>query len=85
MDRDCSMDCSSPISAYTLSNTDISLPISAGMNIPLSAIRVKSPTVFKVTVLPPVFGPVIMRVRKSFPSHMSIGLTVSFGISGWRP
>ena len=85
MERDCSIDCSSPMSAYALSNTDISLPMSAGMNMPLWVISTNSPTVFSVTVLPPVFGPVIISVLKSRPSHMSIGRTVSLGMRGCRP
>jgi hypothetical protein len=37
-----------------------------------------------VTVLPPVFGPVMTSVSNSPPSETSIGTAVSFGSSGWR-
>ena len=52
----CSILCSSPISASR-----------AGMNKPDCAISVRSPTVFKETVLPPVLGPVMIRSLKSVP------------------
>ena len=34
---------------------------------------VKRPTVFRVTVFPPVFGPVITNVLKDVPSSSEIG------------
>ena len=85
VDRLCSMLCSSPISANTCSNTAISVPRSAGTCRPACAISVNSPTVFRVTVLPPVFGPVITRVVNSSPSQMLDGTTFSGSISGCRP
>ncbi len=42
----------------------------------------KMPTVFNVTVLPPVFGPVITKVLKLFPREISIGTTLSLSIRG---
>ena len=84
VDRLCSMLCSSPISAYTWSNTLSVVPRLAGTCRPLCAISVSSPTVFSVTVLPPVLGPVTIRVVKSSPIHRSQGTTVSRGISGCR-
>ena len=54
--------CSSPISAKTPSKNPILEFSEAGIGIPESAIKVKSPAVFKATVLPPVFGPVISKI-----------------------
>ena len=42
-------------------NTYIDEPLSAGIFNPLQAIKVTKPTVFKLTVFPPVLGPVIIR------------------------
>ena len=55
--RLCSMLCSSPMSAKTSSNTASSDPSDAGMCRPALAQQGKDPTVFRETVLPPVFGP----------------------------
>ena len=85
VERDCSMLCSSPISANTLSNTANSVPTFAGTNMPDCAIRVKRPIVFSVTVLPPVFGPVMMSVVKSEPRRTSIGTILKLGMSGCLP
>ena len=83
--RFCSMLCSSPMSANTLSKTANSDPSNAGIWSPDCPIRVKSPTVFKETVLPPVFGPVTIRRSNESPTQMLIG-TTCFGFkSGWRP
>ncbi len=65
--RLCSMLCSSPISAKTSVNRDSSERSRAGIWSPAWPIRVKSPTVFSETVLPPVLGPVTTRRSKSFP------------------
>lgn len=78
------MDCSSPISANTAENTDRELPSSAGGISPHIAIRVSKPMVFRVTVLPPVLGPVMTRVSKAAPSSTSMGTTFCGSISGWR-
>ncbi len=63
VDSDCSMLCSSPMSAKTASNTGTRLPRSAGTGSPACAISESSPAVFSATVLPPVFGPVISSTR----------------------
>ena len=48
-------------------------------------ISVKSPTVFRETVFPPVFGPVTMRRSNVSPSVSVIGTTLRLSRSGWRP
>ena len=58
-----------PISANTSSNTASSDPSKAGMWRPACPMRVKSPTVFRDTVLPPVLGPVTTKRSKSLPSR----------------
>ena len=65
--RLCSILCSSPISANISSNTAMSECSRAGILSPACAISVRSPTVFKETVLPPVLGPVMIRRLKSVP------------------
>ena len=82
VDNDCSMLCSSPISTSTRLKTDSSLLSAHGTRSPHIAIRVSKPSVLSVTVLPPVFGPVITSVSKDFPSTMSTGTTLSLSISG---
>ena len=62
VESDCSMLCSSPISAKILLNTAISLLSSQGIIRPHIAIKHISPEVLSATVLPPVFGPVIISV-----------------------
>ena len=52
---------------------------------PACPIKQNSPTVFKETVLPPVFGPVTINKEKSRPKCTSIGTTLSAAIRGWRP
>ena len=61
VDRLSSMLCSSPISASTLSKTQTSEPLSAGIGSPAIVIRTRSPHVLRDTVLPPVLGPVTIR------------------------
>ena len=75
---------SSPMSANTLSNTYILEFSSAEMFKPEHAIQVSKPIVFKETVLPPVFGPVISSVEKSCPTFNEIGTTLFSSIKGWR-
>ena len=84
VDSDCSMLCSSPISAMISSNTGMVLPSAHGMCRPHCVIAESKPMVLSVTVLPPVFGPVMTSVSNSPPSVTSIGTAVSFGSSGWR-
>ena len=57
VDSDCSIDCSSPMSAKTASKTGRRESASAGTGSPACAISASRPTVFSATVLPPVFGP----------------------------
>ena len=45
-----------------LSKTETKLPSDTGIISPHMVMRVSSPTVFIVTVLPPVLGPVMIRV-----------------------
>ena len=71
------------MSAKMLSNTHIELWADAGICIPDCAISVSSPTVFSVTVFPPVLGPVISSVVYSFPILMLIGTAVCGSNSGW--
>ena len=59
-------------------------PWKAGIRRPACPINCKSPRVFKHTVFPPVFGPVITKSRKFSPIWMEIGTTLSFGIKGCR-
>ena len=63
MDRDCCIDCSSPISTKILSKIGNCDPLSAGTGRPDSAMSESKPAVFKLTVFPPVFGPVISIAR----------------------
>ena len=84
VDRLWAIDCSSPMSARMASKVDSTLPSPAGTCRPHSAISVRRPTVFNVTVLPPVLGPVIIMVSKSVPSRKEIGTTVFGSISGCR-
>ena len=81
-DKFCSILCSSPISASTLSKKPISVFSFTGIGIPDSAINVNSPATFKVTVFPPVLGPVINIIFSLLPSSKFIGTTSSFGIKG---
>ena len=85
VERFCSMLCSSPISAYTSVNTPSSERSSAGMCSPDCPISVKSPTVFRETVFPPVFGPVTIKRSKSAPKWTSIGTTVFLFNNGCLP
>ena len=82
VDSDCSIDCSSPMSAKISSNTHNSDVSDAGMCSPDCAISEKSPSVFIVTVLPPVFGPVMTSVPFSPPSLIVTGTTLCLSSSG---
>ena len=83
--RLCSILCSSPISAYTFSKSASSERSRAGIWSPACPIRVNNPTVFKDTVLPPVFGPVTIRRSKASPSVTVIGTTFFLSNNGCRP
>ena len=82
VDSDCSILCSSPMSAKTLLKTQSLLLSAAGIIIPHKAISVSKPIVFKDTVFPPVFGPVITKISKLVPNSMSVGTTFSLFING---
>ena len=84
VDRLWAMDCSSPTSASTRSNTLTRLSSPTGMWRPHWAMRVSRPMVLRVTVLPPVLGPVITRVSKSSPSIRSLATALSGSSRGWR-
>ena len=71
VDSDCSIDCSSPMSANTASKTGRRLSLSAGTGIPACAISASRPTVLRATVLPPVFGPVISSTVNASPDDTS--------------
>ncbi len=84
VDSDCCKLCSSPMSAKTWSKTFISAR-AAGTWRPHCAISVSRPVVLRLTVLPPVFGPVISRILFcAAPSSISIGTTICGSIRGWR-
>ena len=67
------IDCSSPMSAKSDLNTGMRDPTSTGMCRPDCAIAASSPAVFRATVFPPVFGPVITRMRVGGVRRMSTG------------
>ena len=70
------------MSAKTFSKIAISELSSQGIKSPYCVIRDKRPTVFKLTVLPPVFGPVIIREEKSIPRFISIGTAIFLSKKG---
>jgi len=62
--------------------TDVCIDIAIDGNQPICDKSANSPSVFILTVLPPVFGPVTKRIENVFPSSISIGTTLSFWSSG---
>ena len=84
VERLCSMLCSSPMSARMPVNTLTALRSPAGMCSPHCAIRQSRPSVLRLTVLPPVLGPVMTRVSKLRPTSMSMGTALAGSSSGWR-
>ena len=76
---DCSRLCSSPMSARMWRKTGTLLPSPAGMCMPDWAIRQSRPAVLRQTVLPPVFGPVMISRLKPKPRRTSMGTTSSQG------
>ena len=72
-----SMDCSSPISAKRDLKTGSRVPSFAGRGKPVWFNRAKRAKVLRLTVFPPVFGPVIMRTLFSSRNFMSIGTAFS--------
>ena len=84
VERLCSMLCSSPMSANTWSKIDRADSSATGMCNPAWAMQTRSPTVFRETVLPPVFGPV-MTMTKNPSSGLrctSMGTASSAGSNG---
>ncbi len=77
VDRLCSIDSSLPMSLLTLLNTATWLSGEAGIWRPDWAIKVSNPMVLRVTVFPPVFGPVINTPWSPAPKPISIGTTLS--------
>ena len=63
VDSDCAIDCSSPMSANTSRKMGRRLPGAAGMCSPAWCMSASRPSVRRVTVLPPVFGPVTTSAR----------------------
>ena len=84
VDRDWAMDCSSPMSASTRLKTRTVESAPAGMCRPHWAMRVSRPMVFRVTVLPPVLGPVIIRVSNLSPSSRSLATAFFLSSRGCR-
>lgn len=74
--------CSSPISANIFLNIQIELFSLQGIYKPVYAIKSSNPVVFKHTVLPPVFGPVMIKQLKSCPNLISIGTILFLSING---
>ncbi len=67
-------DCWSPITANTRVNTAHSICF-AGTGMPLSAMRASNPAVLSAAVLPPVFGPEMMRHDSAGVSARLMGTT----------
>ena len=91
VERFCCSDCSSPMSASTWAHQGSRGVPLQGRNRPARAISAASPTLLSVTVLPPVFGPVIATTRSSGPTRTSTGTTARppsrfccQSSSGWR-
>ena len=74
----------SPMSTSTASIMPTTEPSPQGMCSPLWAMSVNRPTVFRHTVLPPVFGPVTAMPWSGAASSMSSGTHFSRSSSGCR-
>ena len=75
VERFCCSDCSSPISASTWAHQGRRGVPLQGRNKPARAIRAAKPTLLRVTVLPPVLGPVIATTRNSAATSRLTGTT----------
>ena len=84
VDKLCSMLCSSPISQYTPSKIARSADF-AGTYIPVIASKTNNPTSFKVTVFPPVLGPVIRSILSSPFIESETGTTFLPSMRGCLP
>ena len=84
-----SIDCASPMSARNAVNTG-KLALVAGTGIPACAIIASSAVVLRATVLPPVFGPLMISWRSFEVSSKTRGTACPplarrrFSSSGWR-
>ena len=78
VERDCSILCSSPMSAKIFLKMPVALPSLTGTNKPDWIISVNNPIVLSVTVLPPVLGPVITITLISGRNTISLA-TAFFG------
>ncbi len=89
VERFCSIDCASPMSARNASKRG-NTASPAGTGIPAWAIMPSSPAVLSATVLPPVLGPLMMSCRCSSFSARVSGTTAlccarkRFSSKGWR-
>ena len=89
VERFCSIDCASPMSARNASQSGKTAS-AAGTGIPAWAIIPSSPVVLSATVLPPVLGPLMMSCRCWSLSARVSGTTASccarkrFSSRGWR-
>ena len=92
VERLCSILCSSPISAITGAKGNSRLPGAQGIGKPARTISTSRPAVLSATVLPPVLGPLMIRVWHSSGRRRSIGTTVgapalvrsAMTSKGWR-
>ena len=83
VERDWSIDCSSPMSAKIELNTGRRLPSPQGTAKPLWFNMASRANVFIATVLPPVFAPVMIKTRLPLKNSIVIG-TASAPRRGWR-
>ena len=81
VDKLCSIDCSSPMSAKIWSKIPTRLPLSAKIGRPDCAMSWAKPKVFSIIVFPPVLGPVMTISVKSDAKYKS--LATAFSIKGW--
>ena len=84
VERFCSIDCSSPISAKIPLKIGSVAPAFTGSCSPHADIRVSSPMVFNATVFPPVLGPVITTILVPGSRLKLIGTTHSGCSNGCR-
>ena len=75
VDRLCCRDCSSPMSASTWAHQGKEGCPEQGKSMPARAISAARPMLFRVTVLPPVFGPVIATTRSFGDTSTEMGTT----------
>ena len=76
VERDCSIDCSSPTSTKISSNNGTFASLT-GIGKPQIAIKESNPAVFNATVLPPVLLPLISKMSCGFFNTISFAI-ISF-------